>query len=151
MHGHLLPVRFDGSHAGHKTTYALFGGHAGHLMQHLADIARIAAFIGQAFPVIGVAGRMHTRPAVQGVYHKAGIVSHTHKARGPGHGACLDQGVFLKGGPVFLNIPYLREGVQAQHLHTICCQRAGQLPHLARIACGQHNAACIFFVHISTP
>ena len=119
-------------------------------MQQLADIALVPAFAGQALPVVGIAGRIDSGPAAQGLHHQTRIVGHADQAGDPGHGAGLDQGVFLKGRAGLLNVLNLGEGLQPDDFHAEIGQGPGQFAHLARVM-GRQDDALFFFRHMSAP
>ena len=127
---------------------ATYGISGERVSQQLADVAGIAAFAGQALPVIGIAGGVHARCAVQGVHFQAGIIGNTHKAGQGRHGPGFDESIFFKCGAGFFDVADFRKGRKPQNFHAEFGQRVGQFANLARILRGQNDTKCLAVRHV---
>ena len=140
MHGHLPPVGADGGHAAHKAASAVPVWNIGQDMKQFPHVALVTAFAGKELPILAIACGPHAWRAAQRRHFQTGIVRNADKPSGLRHGAGLDEGVFLKRGPVLRYFAQFGEIGQAQHLHAEGAQRFGKFADLARIGGAQHDA-----------
>ena len=90
--------------------------------------------------VARVARAVHARRAVQRVHAQAAVVRQRGQARSAGDGLRLDDGIFLEGGSVFLDIALKARVLHADELHH-AAEDVAQLLELVRVAAGHHHAA----------
>jgi hypothetical protein len=137
-------IRLAGAHGAHKTGRAPFIGYGRKLVQQDQVVALIPAEggvrgLGRQGPHIAVPGGMYSRRAAQGVHFNAGIVGHRDASGVPGHGAGLEERIFLKTCACLFHIFHPGKGLQADHFETKPAQAVGQVADFSGIAGRKNN------------
>lgn len=110
-----------------------------HLVQKLADVALIAAFLRQSRVIFPITGRINARRASKRIHNKARIIRNGYKTSRLGGSFCLYKGILRKSFTRFLRLLIAWEISQGFYSQAQIFQLVPKFRNLAPIGCCQND------------